>query len=684
MAANIKGDKTAPRAPSAKTAKGPVNPKTPRKTSRDSAGGNGQNSDHLGISVPARADKPSSVDMLQRSHFVRALAALIMNEETETPLSIGIYGSWGSGKSSFMEMLRAELAGYRIVEFNVWRYSASAEIWTEFMARVVAALDAEMTFLQKLKYLFARNPTEVVSKLLARAEAARKKVGNWFTAILAALGAAASFPAVGRTPYIGRILDGTFLQNTEPELANMGVAGQGPIPTILFAIVLLVVLAKAVRTVRHPLFTQFQAYVRNAADDASRLRKLTQTELADMADAINRDHERKSRKHRPIIILLDDLDRCRPDRIVEVLEAINLMLANLPFIVVMGVDSRVVCKAIAYRYAFMLPNDADDKAKEEYGRRYLEKIIQVPFQLVPPVDFKDYIAHLLGERFEPDGPEKRSDGEDPGDILRELDDITGDAWIVRNPTRLLLRYVQALIRIRRLTMPNWRTNSLNWALGIGGRVVLGLKPTQAQESWLVRQDIGFQEYMARLDRLSPRRRVVLALAPLGHRRLITEAKTVAFRRAVRIAKNDVELLSRFSDELQGNPRTIKRFVNLYQLTKAMQFQLMQQIDSGDVPQLDTLASWLVLIQNWPFEASRIYAALNTEESRVNVQIQKAASQVSIPKEMEQYIRKRKLDLQSVLESNEYLGIVGAFSYFGGAQAEVSDKNVSAQGNGRVT
>jgi hypothetical protein len=94
-----------------------------------------------------------------------------------------------------------------------------------------------------------------------------------------------------------------------------------------------------------------------------------------------------------IILYVDDLDRCPPDRVVEVLRAIHLLLAFPLFVVIVGVDARWVSRALKKEHRFLLratpsePLDVDDEPLAWEGgatpEDYLEKIFQIPFWLSP-------------------------------------------------------------------------------------------------------------------------------------------------------------------------------------------------------------------------------------------------------------------------------------------------------------
>lgn len=90
-----------------------------------------------------------------------------------------------------------------------------------------------------------------------------------------------------------------------------------------------------------------------------------------------------------IVLYIDDLDRCRADRVIEVLEAVHLLLAFPLFAVVVAVDPRWLRQSLLDHYPRLL-GGADDSNGANRVRNlgrpatpqdYLEKIFQVPFNL---------------------------------------------------------------------------------------------------------------------------------------------------------------------------------------------------------------------------------------------------------------------------------------------------------------
>jgi KAP family P-loop domain len=90
-----------------------------------------------------------------------------------------------------------------------------------------------------------------------------------------------------------------------------------------------------------------------------------------------------------IVLYVDDLDRCRTERVVEVLEAVHLLLAMPLFVVVVGVDPRWLLRSLEEHYLQMLRPTGDDQGERldrEWAStpmNYLEKIFQIPFTLRP-------------------------------------------------------------------------------------------------------------------------------------------------------------------------------------------------------------------------------------------------------------------------------------------------------------
>lgn len=110
-----------------------------------------------------------------------------------------------------------------------------------------------------------------------------------------------------------------------------------------------------------------------------------------------------------IVLYLDDLDRCRPSRVVEVLEAIHHLLSFKLFVVVVGVDPRWLEGALAAVYRSEHNGDSRGTSigKLFSAKAYLEKIFQIPFFL-PPMD-ADGCSRLIEKVLEEEATERTTE-----------------------------------------------------------------------------------------------------------------------------------------------------------------------------------------------------------------------------------------------------------------------------------
>jgi KAP family P-loop domain len=85
-----------------------------------------------------------------------------------------------------------------------------------------------------------------------------------------------------------------------------------------------------------------------------------------------------------VVLYVDDLDRCPPRRVVEVLQAIHLLLSFPIFVVVLAVDPRWLAQSLSSEYPDLLGSpDSSGNGNQATPDDYLEKIFQIPFRLAP-------------------------------------------------------------------------------------------------------------------------------------------------------------------------------------------------------------------------------------------------------------------------------------------------------------
>jgi hypothetical protein len=89
------------------------------------------------------------------------------------------------------------------------------------------------------------------------------------------------------------------------------------------------------------------------------------------------------RKVERIVLYIDDLDRCPASQVVNVLQAVHLLLAYPLFVVVVGVDSRWLTNSLTMHYKELGAAYTEAPEAAASPQHYLEKIFQIPYSLRP-------------------------------------------------------------------------------------------------------------------------------------------------------------------------------------------------------------------------------------------------------------------------------------------------------------
>jgi hypothetical protein len=102
---------------------------------------------------------------------------------------------------------------------------------------------------------------------------------------------------------------------------------------------------------------------------------------------------------RRLVLFIDDMDRCLPEKAVQVLEGIKLFMGVKNTVFVLGVDVPVLARGIEFYYAQrgLRENDAAGRTSMVNGLRYLEKLVQLPTH-IPPMDFESIAESQLFDR----------------------------------------------------------------------------------------------------------------------------------------------------------------------------------------------------------------------------------------------------------------------------------------------
>lgn len=93
-----------------------------------------------------RAIGSQSEDKLNRSGFARLLAKTLVNLNSEDTFTVGLFGKWGSGKTSIVNMTLSEIDGMQsqkpegqqiiVVHFEPWNFTDTNQLLTQFFVRL--------------------------------------------------------------------------------------------------------------------------------------------------------------------------------------------------------------------------------------------------------------------------------------------------------------------------------------------------------------------------------------------------------------------------------------------------------------------------------------------------------------------------------------------------------------------
>jgi predicted KAP-like P-loop ATPase len=259
-----------------------------------------------------RADQPINThkeDLLSRYSFAKSLAKAILSYELDDSISVGLFGEWGSGKTSLINMTLEEIKSLSsqtepfIIKFNPWNFSDQNQLIQQFFNELSLILDRD--------------------------------------------------DSAGRYVKIGRTIQ-KYSRFFEPFDYVPAVSFIGKI-------------AKALKAVGKA--------TEKTGEESSKNLSAVKNEL----NILLRNIDTK------IIIVIDDIDRLNNTEIRQIFQLVK-SLADFPnTIYLLSFDKDVIINALK-------------KVQEGSGKDYLEKVIQVPFE-IPQISERE-VEHFLFEKLD--------------------------------------------------------------------------------------------------------------------------------------------------------------------------------------------------------------------------------------------------------------------------------------------
>jgi len=295
-------------------------------------------------------DLPTDKDSLDFTPYVETLVDVYRT--ASTPLTVGVFGTWGSGKTSLMKMVKNKLpAIYIVAWFDAWKYDKEETLWRAFLLSVLSAVK------DNIKEGESTEDLDYLETMLYRAVDIEKAGG--VTIDLAKLGGKVTHGVVQLG--LSFIPGGSVLNEFVKKVQQLGAEALTDDITDVIQREQTKIHIEQVR-----FLEQFQDKFRTLVE------------------------QHVTNNNGRLVVFVDDLDRCLPEKAIEVLEAIKLFVDAPGCVFMLGLDQDVIARGIEMKYK-ELGKKKDGEGKGKFtieGMRYLEKIIQLPFQ-IPPVEQTD-------------------------------------------------------------------------------------------------------------------------------------------------------------------------------------------------------------------------------------------------------------------------------------------------------
>jgi len=292
-------------------------------------------------------DNETRVDLLNNEAIALTIIKLL-REHPDKPITVGVHGDWGVGKSSILEMIEGGFEDDKdilCIKFNGWRFQGFEDAKVALIEGIVNGLIEKRPLLNK-----ATGALKETFKRIDWLKVAKKGGGLAWTAFTGA-------PSPGQIQSIISTVKGWFGS-----------------PDKLFTKENMELVTSDLEGLIKP------AEAKHVAEEIQEFRKA-------FNDLLNEAEVKQ------LIVLVDDLDRCLPDTAIETLEAIRLFVFTERTAFVVAADEAMIEYAVRKHF----PELPDTTGPRDYARNYLEKLIQVPFRIptLGETETRIYVTLLL-------------------------------------------------------------------------------------------------------------------------------------------------------------------------------------------------------------------------------------------------------------------------------------------------
>jgi energy-coupling factor transporter ATP-binding protein EcfA2 len=260
-------------------------------------------------------DTPSTEPGLGFDYYARALTTVVRSSAPR--FAVGIFGDWGSGKTTLMDAIRGRLEpepSILTVEFNAWRYERERHLVGPLLDVLREQLEA---------WVKEQEKKQAAEDQLATVRRAARKLRRAARAFLSGVTVSAGVPG------------GPTIQVDAGQVAQAMEDGN----------------AEQAESIYHAAFRELESAV---------------------------DEFRKGGVER-VVVFVDDLDRCFPASALAVLESMKLFFDLQGFVFVVGLDRDVIARAITSKHPELEQTaDARQRASAEYLEKVFQVPFALP------------------------------------------------------------------------------------------------------------------------------------------------------------------------------------------------------------------------------------------------------------------------------------------------------------------
>jgi hypothetical protein len=336
-------------------------------------------------------------DLLGTAPYARTLAEFIYG--IEPPFTVGIYGEWGSGKTSFVNFvryfLRTDARGKpqaKFVSFSAWPYKTSDELWRALILAIARKLlldeppdaPADGGAVKGSAVGGAAVDGQAAAQAPAASSATRSGFREFLSrdALVLRPGPPETGPEAEYARLVARLdaMHGGVGKGSQPQvdpeqlgltLANAAVAALASVSPLAAAARKLFGLPSGVDTAR---------LIPRERNEATRDRIQS---MEDFRAAFRELFRQKVKPGERVVVFIDDLDRCMPDAALDLLEAVKNFLGEVPCVFIVAADEKLIGQGLRLRYRELVAVEggASAEAFERKGNEYFEKIIQLAIRV---------------------------------------------------------------------------------------------------------------------------------------------------------------------------------------------------------------------------------------------------------------------------------------------------------------